>query len=729
MAVDTSKIRLRKVKGGSGQSTYIVVGGYVSSRQLKEYLDAAGVPYNNAWTEPGSPGKTYVKIPNGASNISLVVQETTTQQPAGYVDMGYINPETGQPISYVDPETGQPRYPADAPRATTTQRYIEAGPVSYVNLETGQPISYTTPGGVPISSDDYGRYIYSQATPMEKAGLHAHTFLSPAGWEYAASYVTSYAFPGQRGPQDIVYGSIEEMSVLRENERAQYVLTSAVFNPPVEVLSAFLGGEALGVATTAVPRIGAIAASRGGQAVALGLTGAYVAETGSVVAGKLSQNDITGAGGEILRAGGQVGGMITGFKEGQKLGGRILLGRTDPGLGRGAAIASKLEGTQSEWLRSPESVDIKQLRSLDSQTRADIFGRIRGQDATVFGSVSKQSQHIPGLVRSAADVDVAAADAGALQRSLLGSSPRGARPAGTSIRGPSGHIFDIKTEPELRSFQYSKRPIRAPDDTKMTRLDEEMWRSLFASQSRGGRAGWQGSKDINRFYSAARTLAESRRLQAGRSRLFRGYRVQRAEALISEVEGFRMEMPKITERLSTRAPAPEMELTGSYLPSGASRLPSILGRSGYSPVARSPELGGSLRPPAAPTRLVTTGSRIPPSPSPPLQGRGSFFTTRRVTPGPSSVLGPSPEPPPPPPPSETPTGGGKGTRTPRAPGLGEFFGARRSRRSGKGRLSVKFGYAPSLTGIFSGSTIARAPKVSTGLELRAPVARKPRRAR
>jgi len=712
------KVELERVKKGSGQSTYIVASRNLGTSSLADFLRAADIPYNKIYY---GGGKVYVKIPSTAQRITGVYGAPPTY----YDELGQgvsMDPALAesQPVTIMD-EAGLPMS-ADPGRVPFTYR---TGTQIVASMSPQERTQAYVAGAVGPTDAAIGREVYDISSPLEQVGLHAHTLLSPKGWEYGASYVTSFAFPGQRTPQDIVYETTGAMGrITTEEQRQQYVLSSALFNPPAEILYAYAGGLVLGTATAAVPKLGQVAASGLGKGAAVALTGAYVAETGMRVSGKLGENDITGAGGELLKSGASLGAMVGGFKAGQKYGGEILLRRTDPGLGRAADIAKSLEGTRSEWVRSPESIKISQLRGVPGGQRADIFARIRTADATVFGSVSKQSQHMPGLVRSAADVDVAAAQPRALQRSLLGVSPEGARPAGTSIRGPRGHIFDIKAEPELGNFPYARRPIRAPGDTRITRLDEEMWRSVYGIRSRGGRAGWQGSKDINRFFSAARTLAESKRIQAERSTLFRGLRVSRAEARITEVEAFRLESPKIRERLRLRTDLPEAEFTGSYLPAGSSRLSSMLGRTSLSPTgpsSRTPRSGTPSAIPSGPPSLIT-GGFVPPSPGAP-RGRGSMLPR----PPPSVFTPPSAPPRTPdpfvPPSSPPPTEGPPPSKTPPLIPAG-FMGRPRSRKSGRGRLSVKFGYAPSLTGLYLGGTIEKAPKISTGLGIRAPVRRK-----
>lgn len=718
---DMKKVELERVRKGSGQSTYVLSSRNLGRSQLEDFMGAANIPYNKIYY---GGGKLYVKIPSTAVKIVGVYG----QSPTYYDDLGQgvsIDPALAESEGVYYDESGQ-GYSIDPAK-------VQSGYTSATSSVASKTIAERTKvyeaGTTGVADVTLGREIYSVATPIEQVGLHAHTFLSPRGWDYAASYVTSYAFPGQRGPQDIVYEMAGSTGRLTEEQRQQYVISSAVFNPPAEILYAYAGGLALGAATAAVPKLGAVASSSLGKTVALGLTAGYVAETGMSVSEKLGKNDITGAGGDLLRAGGTLTAMVKGLNTGQKYGGEVLLARTDPGLGRGAKIAGKLEGTQSEWVRSPKEVDIKQLRGTSEKQFSEIFGKIKSQDATVFGSVSKQSQHMPGLVRSAADIDVATNRPADLQRALLSSSPRGARASGTGITGPGGHIFDIKAEGRLTAFPYAKSSIRTPDNIKITQLNEEMWRSLYGSIERGGRPGWQGAKDINRFYSAARTLAESRRLQAERSTLFRGFRIRRAEVTIREVEAFRIESPKITERLRIRGGEVKTpEFGESYIPASASRLPSMTGKSGPSPRSRLSRLPRSGPPTSAPYKVpsLVTRSFVPPSPGPPRSGRGLIVPdTSSLFKMSSYDIGPSPDPAPLPPLTrKPPKKGGRGPPPPALPDL--VFRSGKSRKSGKGRLSLKFGYTPSLTGIYFGGTIPKAPKISTGLGIRAPVVRKKR---
>lgn len=735
------KVVLDRVRKGSGQSTYVVASKNLGTGPLAKFLKASKIPYNKIYY---GGGKVYVKIPSTAAQITGIYgQQTVYVDELGQgvsinpalVESGQaeysnyptetmvINPRTGEsvPVSILRPEEQQSIYgrvlsPSEVLSGEVD--YSESGPVSYVG-SAGQPVTRVTERGLPVNPSDYGDYIYSQATPSEQAALHAQTFLSPRGWDYGASYITSFAFPGQRSPQDIVYENINDMSrIMNEEQRQQYVLSSAFFNPPAEVLYAYGGGLALGAATSAVPRLGELAASWAGKGAAAGLTGLYALETGRSVSGKLAKDDITGAGGDLLRAGSELTAMVSGFGAGQRIGGTSLLSRTDPGLGRGAKIAGSLEGTESEWLRLPRDLDITQLRGLSKSAKAEIFDIIGGSDSILYGSVSKQSQHMPGLVRTAADVDLATGSPKWLQNELLGRSPRGSRAVGDSIAGPGGHIFDIKRMNRYKDFPHLKPNIRAADDTILTRLDEEMWRSLYAAQSRGNRPGWQGAKDINRFYSAARTLAESKRLQAENARFFKGYKVGKAQKLIEDVELFRAEMPKITERLQARGPGPgDPVFSGSsYLPRGASRLPSMFGGSGSpAPRPRPPSIFGG---PSSPT-----ATRTPSSPIPPRRITGS---STRTTFNPGSPWTPSSKPPavggPSPPPIFKPPRPPKNPKPPRIPGF-DFFGRPKSSKRGRGKLSINFGYAPSLSGLFIGGSIPKAPKVSSGIGIRAPVRR------
>lgn len=703
--MERKKVVLKRVRKGKSQSTYVVTGDHMSERELTAYLEEAKIPYNRIYF--GS-GRYYVKVASRAPQIRGVYQEETV-----YVD------EAGLPISRSPDldESGQPISRSPEAYKSTTQQVAEMTPEerreAYLRGSTG-PTTQTI-----------GKEVYSRATPTEQVGLHAQTLMSPRGWEYLGSYPASVFFEGQRSPQDIVEENLGTIYKMTPEERRSYVTTSMFVNPPAEVGYAVATGIVGGVAVSAVPRIGAVVGSKAGTAVAVGLTGAYAVSKGGEIVYHVQHDDYSKAFGTGFQVIGEVGGVVKGWRMGQRIGGDYLLGKTDPALGKASDIAKRVENTKSEWIREPENVDIMQLRNMPKTKRLSVFDTIKGEKATIFGSVSKETQHMPGLRGSAADVDLAAPKPGELQRALL-PKVRGSRPKGSSIINERGHLFDIKAESRLTSFPRTKPKLRTPRESKITRLDEEMWRSLFGAIQRGGREGWQGAKDINRFYKAARTLGESKRIQAEQATIMRARRLRMAEEVIEEIELFRIESPKISERLRLKFEGgkiiEEPQFVESYIPRGvrssiiprSSRIPSSNIRfSNIRPSAARPTVSSLLGPEYNPTasRITATprsvfrgGSGSPPTTSSLLPPRGSYPPPRGNPPSYINIG----EPPPAPTPKE------------------EFLpsGRRKIPSLSPGRLVLAKGYSPSFTGIVSGKSIKKAPSISTGLGLRPPARKK-----
>lgn len=697
--------KIRRKYGAGTPEYYDAYNKYLYGDKAWEAIKSGGSGYTD---KEGYhiPEKGYSSSSSGSgkagSSPSQITQATTTKQTelptkqGYYPEQGILITEGGQGYSMAlqyAPEIWQPERPSPEERKKELARR-EA------------------------------EKIYATATPWEQAGLHAHTLLSPAGYKYMGSYVAPHFFPEAKTPEQTVKGQMATMRVMKPNETQQYIFESAFFNPVVETETLFLGGLGAGAVVARAPRIGAVLSSKGGRAVMYGFGTTYAAGQSYNILGEYHQKEYSKMFGTGIETAVGITAMGKGWKAGQKIGGESLVKSQVPELGAGAKIAKKVEGVKSEWFREPEQVRIEYL---PEGLKGSSFEVIKGKGATTFGGVSKETQFMPKVRAGTADVDIATGNTKALQKELLKvTRSMRTRSKGTGIVTESGHLFDIKPISRLKAFPYAKSPIKTPKGKKVTRLGEEMWRSLYGSIQRGERPGWQGQKDIVRFFKSGETLLKSKEIQIKRSKLpFKEYRLKRLGKVREEFETLKGKKPEIIRKLETTTIRQPKFTQESYLPKWgkASYIPKVP-KSYLPPKPSKPSLLPSRpsRPSPLPTEPspIIPSSRIglrPPLPKPPPSEPSGH---------PPSRMPPSPLPPPPPtiiePPPRKPPKRGKPLFR-----FGSYDISKEFKKASRSwETSRKYEYMPSLTAIVTGLKATKAPKTMTGVSIR-PVVSKRRR--
>lgn len=764
-------IELIEKKKGTGTVIYEVRGTTesrkISVTDIRQSLKARGVDVRKVWWEPG--GKVYVKTgTTGLQSLQGLIQRP--EQPAlpdlpekeGYykTDSGtmYHVDKYGQ-VSTVLPdaaariEAQSQAYEARYQPYTSSPFELKPEAKKIIESQPSFPEESLKPGAIALAremqkpqrqsyeerqqelAEREAEKIWSGTSPAEKAGLHAHTLLSERGGEYIGSYVAPFfGFPGKT-PEHITKETLADIQRIKtEQERQSYVLRSAVFNPVVETEMMFLGGFGAGAAAARLPRLGAIAASKSGKVAMAGLGASYAGGVGYEAYGEYQRGEYAKMFGTSIMAGVSAVSLGKGFKAGQKYGGGLLLKAQAKELGEGVKFAKKMEKVKSEWLIEPKDVEISQLPKGYRKSAFETIGKEKG---TVFGTTAKEAQFKPSLRAGTADVDVAVKNTRKMQKELLKLGIPGAKPKGQGIVGKDGHMFDIKSSSRysrFQSFPHKQKPLTTPGGKKITRLGEESWRALHGVVDRGGRAGWQGMKDIVRFSKSIETAIASKEIQIKQSSLpFKEFRLGRLEKLKTEFMEFKQKEPKLTSELRAKARKGKLEepvfVESSYLPrwGGRSMLPkvprSILpARPSRSILPRGPSgLSPSPKPPSLipPSRAPPSGIPIVPSSIIP-SGIGSSLikSPSRLPP---SKIPPTPIIVPPPRIPDIATEFGKLPRF----GMGlEERPKKRKKRKPLWATERGYKYAPSLTAIVSGIRSSIKPAKLTGLGIRPVVSKK-----
>lgn len=222
------------------------------------------------------------------------------------------------------------------------QKYVVTDPVkqqSYVATEseltgiaaaqstfTKQPATIKTKSTKDVVSDVYG-----SATPLEKFGFHAHTFLSPSGLKYLSSPIqtgVSKLFPTKVEPlsgEDVVFermGATYEAEAFRtdkKNKNWQFArgALGGLASPPGIVGTSYLGGAILGGATATTAGAKVLSKPLVSRGMEFGF-GYLIGKTGLSSTEKISKGEVAEGVGEVAGLGLGLYGGYKGFVEGQK---------------------------------------------------------------------------------------------------------------------------------------------------------------------------------------------------------------------------------------------------------------------------------------------------------------------------------------------------------------------------------------------------------------------------